>query len=146
MGQRFFIIVATSVCFPLCQLRIKVSCAKVNPSLHILEYSTLRHDQKLECHLAVGLPVPHSVNLGEGSCPKECDDIVILYNRCWSRFLVLYVLITYPPPPLGSMAVVSVNPAPLICLRWRLNDADGGMLLPSFIAFPLSNQSPLSPS
>ena len=37
-----FKIVATSLLFSLRWLRRKVSCAKVNPSLHILVYSTLR--------------------------------------------------------------------------------------------------------
>ena len=36
-----FKIVGTSVCFPLRQLRKKVSRAKENPSLQFLEYSTV---------------------------------------------------------------------------------------------------------
>ena len=40
--QRFFKIIATSVCFTLCRIRRKMSRAKGNPSLQILEYSTPR--------------------------------------------------------------------------------------------------------
>ena len=94
----------------------------------------------------IGLPVPQLVNLGKVPCPQECDDIVILHNWCWSRSLDLYVSITSPPPPLMVAAMVSVNPAPSICPRWRRGDAGGNALLPSLIAVPSSNQLPLSPS
>ena len=98
----------------------------------------------LESHLAVNSPIPRSFNLGEGPCSQECADIVILHNRCWSRSLSLYLLITSPPLHLRAADVASVNPAPVICPRWRLNDADDNALLLSFISVPSSNQSPLS--
>ena len=70
-----FFIVAKYVCFPLCRIRRKVSSAKGNPFLQILEYSTL--------------------------CPKFQTQILIS-NFVGPEFSCLHLRITYFGLQLGS--------------------------------------------
>ena len=60
-GLSFFLTAATSVCFPLCRLIRKVSRAKGNPSIQILEYSTLRPKLKTQIWISnfVGAKLSH---------------------------------------------------------------------------------------
>ena len=95
-----------SILFPLCQLRRNVSCAKGNPFIHILEYSTPRLKLKpkfeFQTPLARDSPAGTSESIRFGAnqdlrwnCPADTQELIPFCARLYILLVLRFPDIPY---------------------------------------------------